>query len=179
VWRCRHHPRIHYQQAESIRTSSQWHVFSGPLAAHDVNSDGRRLSLYSLSCSKIGSPAVNMSAPELGSTWTWQNPWCVYKFAFTVGAGSMVDTCFRLMVLKPGGLSVPLHHCLWLQWLEWLGWSGGFFYSWQPWQTPSKMTDIVAVAACLLEGWALCSTALVSLQPTAWAGLGAHLASMW
>jgi len=73
---------------------------------------------------------------------------------------------------------VSLHHRLWLQWLS--GWGEwGFLLQLVAMADPSKVTNFVAVVACLFEGWTLCSTTLVSLQSTAWAGLGAHLASMW
>jgi len=81
IWRWRHPP---FQQAESIRASFQWHAFLCPLAARGMNSDGRRLSLYSLSSGNTRSPAAAMSVPESGSTWTWQDPWCVHKSTFVV-----------------------------------------------------------------------------------------------
>ena len=72
-----------------------------PLAARGVNSDGKRLSLCSLRCGRICSPAAEMSAPESGSTWVRQEPLGVMICIVMVGAGSMV-TYLTLMVVSVG-----------------------------------------------------------------------------
>ena len=147
MWKCIRPLRIHYQHTRIFSIA----CILCPLAARGVNSDGRSLSLYTLSCGKMCSPAAHMVAPELESTWTLQSPWCVSKCTFTVGAGSMVDNCFRLMVLKPGGLSSSSSLSSVIPMAQVAGESGGFFCSLRPWQNDCNS---LAVAACLLVGWA-------------------------
>ena len=61
-----------------------------PLTVRGVTCDGRRLSLWSLSCSITFSPATETSAPESGRAVSRADPLGVERWALIVGAGSNV-----------------------------------------------------------------------------------------